>query len=713
MMRVVRCTASAAVPAATQVAVLTEHNDISRTGQNTNEVFLKPANVNVNHFGKLFRQATDGYIVGQPLYLSEVLFPDGSTHNVVYIATQHDSVYAFDADSSLDDNAAPLWYTSFINPAAGITSVPISDHGCTGTHFSEVGITSTPVIDAVAGTLYVVAKTLENGTHVFRLHALDVATGLDKLPPTVISAAVPNAKGMLIFNPTFQMQRPALLLSNGAVYVAFGSNGCDTFAYHGWLLAYNATTLQQLAAFSTTPNGKQGAIWQAGGGPAADTDGTIFFASGNGTFNASSGGVDYGDSLLHLQLSGSTFTVLDYFTPYNQQFLADNDLDLGGGGIALLPDQDMPHTHEVIGGGKEGTVYVVDRDTMGGFNAASDSQIVQSIPGVSTGELTSVPTYWNGSVYLSGEGDFIKQFTLSNDLLSSQPVSQTPSVFNLFGPGTPSISANGSSHGILWAIKHSATAAILYAFDATNLANQLYASNQAAKGRDTLNGVANFIPPTVANGKVYMGGTAALTVYGLLSTITPVGGNNQVGVLQSTLPVPLTIFASDAYAGDAIPNITVTCKDGGVGGTFSKPTMVTDNTGRASTTYTLPKKIVTITISCTSPGFLPATFKETSTSGPAAKQVLVSGNKQTGPVSTPLPLPLVVKVQDANGYRVTGAVVTFSDGGSGGSFSATTVTTDSTGRASTIYTTPGTTGTVHITASVPGINTITFTETVQ
>jgi len=700
-------------PVVAQVSVLTEHNDVSRTGQNTNEVLLSPANVNVNQFGKLFRQATDGYIVGQPLYLSGVLFPDGLTHNVVYVATQHDSVYAFDADSNSGGNAAPLWYTSFISPAAGVTSVPISDHGCTGTRFREIGITSTPVIDPLAGTLYVVAKTIENGTHVFRLHALDVATGLDKLPPTVISATVPNAKGTMTFNPTFQMQRPALLLSNGGVYIGFGSNGCDTFAYHGWLLAYDATTLQQLAAFSTTPNGRQGAIWQAGGGPAADTDGTIFFASGNGTFDASNGGIDYGDSIVHLQLNGNAFTVLDYFTPYNQQFLADNDLDLGAGGIALLPDQDAPHTHDVIGGGKEGTVYVVDRDNMGRFNATSDRQIVQSIPGVTTGELTSVPTYWNGSVYLSGEGDFIKQFTVSNDMLSSQPVSQTPSVFNLFGPGTPSISSTGSNRGILWAIKHSATAATLYAFDATNLANQLYASSQATKGRDALNGVANFIPPTIANGKVYIGGTAALTVYGLLPTITPTAGNNQVAVLQTTLPVPLTMFAADAYVGAAIPSVTVTCKDGGVGGIFSNPTMITDTTGRASTTYTLPKKIVTITITCTAPGLTPVAFTETSTAGPPAKQVIVSGNEQKGAVSTPLPLPLVVKVQDANGYRVTGALVTFSDGGVGGRFSATTATTDSTGQARTSYTPPGTTGTVYIIASVPGVKAVIFTETVQ
>jgi len=698
--------------AAAQVPVVTEHNDVSRTGQYTSEVFLSPANVNVNQFGKLFRQTVDGFIVGQPLYLSGVHFPGGSTHNVVYVATQHDSVYAFDADSNLGSAAAPLWQTSFINPGAGVTSVPISDHGCTGTRFSEIGVTSTPVIDPLAGTLYVVAKTLENGTHTFRLHALDVATGLDKVTPTLIGASVPNAKGTLTFNPTFQMQRPALLLSNGTVYIGFGSNGCDVYAYHGWLLAYDATSLQQLAAFSTTPNGKQGAIWQAGGGPAADSDGTLFLATANGTFDAASGGTDYGDSIVHLQLSGNAFTVLDSFTPYNQQFLAANDLDLGSGGVVLLPDQDSPHTHEILGGGKQGTVYLVDRSNMGGFNAGDDSQIVQSIVGAATGELDSVPTYWNGSVYVSGDGDFIKQFALSNDLLSSTPVSQTPTAFNLFGPGTPSISANGTGNGILWAIKHG-VGATLYAFDATNLANQLYTSSQATKGRDTLNGVSNFIPPTVANGKVYVGGMAGLTVYGLFSAITPVAGSNQVGVDGSMLPVPLSVVAADAYTANGIANLTVTCKDGGIGGTFSNPTMVTDTNGQASTNYTLPKKVVQVTITCTSAGLLSGTFTETSTAGPPAKEMIVSGNKQTGPVSTVLPASLVVRVQDSHGLKVSGATVTFSDNGAGGIFSNPTATTDNTGLASTTYTTPGNSGTVKITSSASGTNTVTFTETAQ
>jgi hypothetical protein len=325
-----------------QVQVLTEHNDVSRSGANTNETVLTLANVNSNDFGKLFSQTVDGYLVGQPLYLSAVNFPNGSTHNVVYVATQHDSVFAFDADSA----QAPLWSVSFINPAAGITTVPMSDYGCAGTAFNEIGIVSTPVIDPVAGTLFVVAKTLENGAYIFRLHALSVTTGADLVTPEVLSASLTTNSGTLQFDPAIQLQRPGLLLENGTIYIGFGSNGCDTYAYNGWLLAYSETSLQPVGAYVVTPNGKQGAIWQSGGGPAADTDGTIFLATGNGTFDANTGGSDYGDSVLHLSPAGSGLAVLDSFTPYNQETLDESDLDLGSGGVVLLPDQSAPHVHD-------------------------------------------------------------------------------------------------------------------------------------------------------------------------------------------------------------------------------------------------------------------------------------------------------------------------------------------------------------------------------
>jgi len=689
-----------------QVQVLTEHNDVFRSGANTNETVLTTANVNFNTFGRLFTQSVDGYIVGQPLYLSAVEFPNGSTHNVVYVATQHDSVFAFDGDSY----QAPLWSVSFINPAAGITTVPMSDYGCGGTGFTEIGIVSTPVIDPEAGTLYVVAKTLENGAYIYRLHALSVTTGADVVPPAVISASVTTSKGTLQFNPAIHMQRPALLLVNGTIYIGFGSNGCDTYTYNGWLLAYGETSLQQVGAFVTTPNGTKGAIWQAGGGPAADTDGTIFLATGNGTFDADTGGSDYGDSLLHLNPASSGLTVRDYFTPYDQATLAKNDLDLGSGGVILLPDQDAPHTHEMLGGGKEGTVYLVDRDNMGGNNAGGDTQIIQSIQHASSGELVSVPAYWNGNVYLSGQSDHIKAFSLSNDLLSPQPTSQTSM---LAGPGSVSITSNGSNNGILWAIQGN-NPATLYAFNASNLSTELYSSAQAKAQRDKLGSVPKFVAPTIANGKVYVGGWSTVTVYGLLPLILPVAGNNQSAYVGTTLPVPLQLQTADAYQGNPIPNASVTCKDGGVLGSFSAVMpMVTNSQGQASTTYTLPKKSLNITITCTGTGFVTGSFSEVGIAGPVSRAVIVSGNNQTGPVSTQLPAPLVMQVMDPYSYGVPGVLVTFSDGGAGGTFSAASVITGSKGLASTLYTTPNKTGIVTITGSVTGISPVKFKATVN
>jgi len=687
-----------------QTQVLTEHNDVSRSGANTNETLLTPANVNFNTFGKLFTQSVDGYVVGQPLYLSAVKFTDGSTHNVVYVATQHDSVFAFEADNL----QTPLWNVSFINPAAGITTVPISDYGCGGTLFTEIGIVSTPVIDPAAGTLFVLAKTLENGAYIFRLHALSVTTGADVIPPTVITASVSTNNGTLQFNPAIQMQRPALLLENAAIYIGFGSNGCDTYAYNGWLLAYDATSLQQVGAFVTTPNGKQGAIWQAGGGPAADVDGTIFLATGNGTFDANTGGSDYGDSFLHLSPASSGLTVLDYFTPYDQQTLASNDLDLGSGGVLLLPDQDTPDTHELLGGGKTGTLYLVDRDNMGGYNSLGDTQIVQSIPQASLGELDSVPAYWNGNVYIGGQSDSIKAFSLSHDLLSSQPTSQT-SVVSIV-PGSVSVTSHGLNNGILWAIPLNSPAT-LYAFDANNLNTVFYNTGQAPGARDMLGIVPKFVAPTIANGKVYLGGTSTLTVYGLLPLISPAAGNNQSAYVGTTLPVPLQVQVADAYQGNPIANASVTCKDGGVGGSFSAVMpMITDSQGQASTTYTLPKKAQTITITCTSTGYTSGSFSEVGIAGPVTRGITVSGNNQSGPVSTQLPAALVMQVFDPYSYGVPGVTVTFSDGGAGGTFSSPSAVTDSLGEASTFYTTPSNPGTVTITASTTGITPVKFSE---
>ena len=688
-----------------QAQVLTEHNDVSRSGANPQETYLTPGNVNVNTFGKLFTQAVDGFIVGQPLFVPDVQFPDGSTHNVVYVATQHDGVFAFDGDGA----QAPLWTTSFINPSAGITTVPISDFGCAGTAFTEIGVVSTPVIDVTSGTIFVLAKTLENGAYIYRLHALSLTTGADVVPPTIISASASTSAGTVQFNSAIQMQRPALLLENGAIYIGFGSNGCDTYAFRGWLLAYDEASLQQTGAFLTTPDGTRGGVWQSGGGPAADADGNIFLAAGNGTFDANTGGSDYGDSLLRFSPGSNGFSVMDYFTPYNQADMEENDLDLGAGGVVVLPDQGAPHNHEVLAISKMGTLYLVDRDNMGRYNPGGDTQIVQSIPGASTGKVLSVPGYWNGNVYISGETDHIKAFSLSNDLLSTQPTSQTSITGNT--PGSVSISANGSNNGILWDIPINSPAT-LYAFDATNLATLLYSSAQAGV-RDQLGTVPKFVPPTVANGKVYVGGASAVSVYGLLPLITATAGSNQSEYVGTALPVALQIQTVDAYQKTPIGNVSVTCKDGGVGGTFgSTMPMVTNSDGQASTTYTLPKKAQTVTITCTSSSYVSGSFTEVGIAGPVTRAAIVSGNNQTGSASTPLPANLVTQILDPYGYGVPGVTVAYSDGGRGGSFSPVTMLTDSLGEATTSYTAPANPGTVANTATTTGLPPVKFTETV-
>ncbi len=694
-----------------QASVLTEHNDVARTGQNLSETVLTPANVNSVQFGKLFTQNVDGTIVGQPLYVPNVTLANGTTHNVVYVATQHDSVFAFDADNNQGNNALPLWTVSFSNPANGISSVPIADYGCTGTHFTELGITGTPVIDSVSRTIYLVAKTLENGQYVFRLHALDIGSGQEKFGgPVMITGAVPSNSGMLNFNPAVHMQRPALLLLNGAVYLGFGSTGCDTYAYQGWLFAYDSQLRQQLGVFVSTPNGTRGSIWQAGGGPAADSEGNIYLQTANGTFDANTGGLDYGDSILKLGLANDVLGVEDYFTPFDQSYLAANDFDLGSGGVLVLPDQSGPYPHEIIGGGKEGTLYLVNRDLMGHFHSGDNSQTIQTIPNIVPSELDSVPTYWNGNVYISGEGDFIKMFSLSSGLLSSTPVSETQVVFNQAGPGTVSISANGGSGGILWAILHGNP--VLYAFDATNLTNLLYSSKQALKLRDRMDNTARFVSPTVVNGKVYIGGKTDLMVYGLFPALSAASGGSQAGAAGTTLPVPLSIQTVDSYTGNPLGGISVTCKDTVPHGSFGSAVSVTNSSGVATTTYTLPVKVSNVTITCSSPGLVSTHFSETAVAGPATLIKTFTGNRQSAPPDTTLPLPLVVSVVDAHGNPISGMAVTFSDGGEGGSFSNSAATTDVFGHATTTYTTPNQADVVHVTAATASLKSAVFVITV-
>jgi hypothetical protein len=693
-------------PSATaQVSVTTYHMDNFRTGLNANETLLTSSSVKMQTFGKLFSYNVDGFIVAQPLYMPDVNIPALGTHNVVYVATQNDSVYAFDADQV--GNGSPLWQASFTNPAAGITSVPIADNGCPDTMFVNVGIMGTPVIDAATGTLYVSVKTKEivgtKKNYVQRLHALDITNGQEKFGgPVVISASVPTSTGTLSFDPLHHNQRPGLLLSNGTLYIAYGSNGCDQFA-HGWILAYNPTTLQQTAVWNGSPNQTFGAsIWQSGSGLGADANGNIYVNLANGTFNVNVGGSDFGDTLLKLTLGPQGLVWSDYFEPFDQENMAELDLDLGSGGVLLLPDQPGPHAHLMIGAGKTGSIYMVDRESMGQYNTNDNSQIVQYLPDA-MGPFLSNPLYWNGKVYFYANNDSVKQYTLTNGLLSTTPTVQSK---KYPAASVPAISANGNSDGIVWLVRNP-PAPILSALNAVTLA-EIYNSTQSAS-RDALGSTAHFITPIVANGKVFVGTKTQLVTYGLLPTLTVTGGNNQTGAAGSTLTLPLTIQARDAYAGTPIPGVAVTFSDSGKGGSFSNPNATTDSTGTATTTYTLPTKVGVVSLSVTGSGYAPGAFSETVHAGAPNAMGMVSGAGQSGTVGTTLAKPVVVAVRDAFNNPVPGAAVTFSDGGMGGNFSANPVTTNSFGQASVSYTLPTIARSYTLTASTGGV-TLNFSE---
>jgi hypothetical protein len=567
--------------ASSQVNILTYRNDNLRSGQNLSETTLTKSNVNSTSFGKVYSISVDGYVYAQPLYLSNLTIPGKGTHNVLFLATEHDSVYAFDADT-----IEPLWQISFINPPAGITTESSADTGTTDI-LPEVGITSTPVIDAASGTLYVVAKTNENSGQVFRIHALDITNGLDKIAPVVIQASVPgsgagSSGGTLSFNATWQFQRPGLVLSNGTVYVGFGSSG-DNNTWHGWIIAYNATNLSQIGALCTTPNGSSGGIWASGEAPPVDASGNIYFTTGNGDFD---GTTEFGDAYVKLSTS-SGLKVADFFAPFNQVALNAADLDIASAGLTLLPDSfgTAAHPHLIVGAGKDGTIYVLDRDKMGGYNGSytnPDSQIVQEIwnalggspitPNASTLPYVennySTAAYWQNHVYFSGINDPVKMFNMSNGLLTTTPVSHSGTSYQFKG-AQPVISAASSSaaSAILWTIENGPSNNTLHAYDATNLANEFYNSDQASGNRDQAGPAVKFVVPTIANGKVFVGSQYEVEVYGILSsnprlaapTFTPPAGN---------YPTPQSVTISESTTSSATIYYTT---DGSVPNTSSTP----------------------------------------------------------------------------------------------------------------------------------------------
>jgi hypothetical protein len=518
---VAKLTVNAVTTPPAGVDVTTYHYDNLRTGQNVNETTLTPANVNQTKFGKIGTFNVDGHVDAQPLYLSNVSIPNKGTKNVLYVVTEHDSVYAFDADSVNGNASAILWQSSML--ASGETSS--DDRGC-GQVTPEIGITSTPVIDRTRNAVYVVAVSkTSGGNYVHRLHALNLTTGAELFGgPTTITATYPgsganSSNGSVVFDPRQYNERPGLLQVGGTIYTTWGSH-CDAGPYTSWVMSYSADTLRQSSVVNLVPNGNDGGIWMAGTAPAADASGSIYFIVGNGDFGTALDGNGFpankncGNCFAKVS-SSAPLTLLDYFTPLNTVSESNADTDFGSGGPLLLPDvvdSNGATRHLAVGSGKDSIIYVVDRDNMGKFNSGHDN-IYQQINGQISGGVWSKPSYFNNTVYYGSVGDSIKAFPIVSGKLSTSPSSH--SAHNFGYPGaTPSISANGTTNGIVWVVENGGNG-VLHAYDATNLATELYNSTQAGNGRDQFSG-NKFITPMVANGKVYVGTQSSVTAFGLL-----------------------------------------------------------------------------------------------------------------------------------------------------------------------------------------------------
>lgn len=502
------------------VKVLTYHNDVARTGQNLEEKILTPRNVNSDNFGKLGFLSVDGLVDAEPLYVSNLTIA-GRPHNVVFTATEHDSVYAFDADT-----LAQLWRVSVLGP----NETPSDDRKC-GQVSPEIGITSTPVIALNSGgrpVMYLVAMSKDtNGNYFQRLHALDITTGAEiSGSPTTIEATFPNLHGETAFDPKQYKERASLLLLDGKIYTSWASH-CDNGEYSGWVIGYRASTLKRVSVLNVTPNGSDGAIWMSGAGPAADAHGNIYLLDANGTFDNTFDPAgfpihgDFGNGFLKLSASGAKLSVADYFNMRNTNAESEADQDLGSGGALVLPDvkDSSGKTWQLaVGAGKDARIYVVNRNSMGKFNTRTNNAIYQEIDNALAGGVYSMPAYFNGTVYFGADGDFLKAFSIVNAKLVRKPASKTSAKFEYPGT-TPSISSNGVSDGIVWAVEaRGSEAGVLHAYDASDLANELYNSNQAG-ARDNFSD-NKYITPMIADGKVFVGTATGVIVFGLLQQKT-------------------------------------------------------------------------------------------------------------------------------------------------------------------------------------------------
>jgi hypothetical protein len=524
------CLVLFATLAAAQVNVTTQHNDLNRSGANLKETILTTKNVNETEFGLLFKRTVDAQIYAQPLYLSNVAIPNQGTHNGVYVATMNNTVYAYDADTS--SLSTPLW-TVNLGPGIPMTDFP----RVLGVQM-QIGILGTPVIDPSIGALYVVSYTVNAGTYTHTLHALSVTTGAERFGgPVVISGSVPgtgegSTAGTLAFDSEQEWQRPALTLVNGVVYIGFGSHG-DQEPYHGWLFGYKALTLEQASIWNSSPNGREGPIWQSGDGIAADASGDLYFITGNGDFSANTGGADYGDSLIKLA-PGAMSPVVDYFTPMDQATLDSQDLDFGAGGALLIPNSSY-----VVAVGKTGQLYLTSQTDLGGYNTTGD-QVLQTFnpaAGTNAERFYGGMVWWEGPsgalLYYWSNEDYLKAFRFSDGLFETTPAYESTftsydcSARKLcFSMPASSLSANGSEAGtgLYWAnmvlsgsMEITTASGVLRAFSAADVATELWSSNMNST-RDALGLVAKWVPPTIANGKVYAATNSnAFNVYGLLN----------------------------------------------------------------------------------------------------------------------------------------------------------------------------------------------------
>ena len=591
-------------PSATPISVVTFHYDNTRQAQDTNETLLTPANVNTNAFGKLFSYTLDAYVYAEPLILTNVAIPGQGVHNVVFVATEHDSIYALDADGNLGTNNGVLWKNN-VGSSALCAGAPFGGRYNGGVGYTdivpEVGITGTPVIDPKTGTIYVDAFTRDvvgnttNYNH--RIHALDVTTGAEHAySPVIVAGSVPgtgvgSSGGVQTFSPVQHGARPALCLANGLLVVTYASYA-DTDPYHGWVFTYNATNLALKGIFNTTPNAStaafggnaaEGGIWQGGGGICVDTNNNLYFETGNGSFSANTNGGDYADTIMKLSTTNAASTnnllVADYFTPYDQATLAQNDTDLGSCGPLLLPDSagSVAHPHLLVGVGKSGKIYLVDRDNMGHWQSGIDSQIVDSFNGINNS--WSPPAYWNNLLFFQASSAALKEFSVSNASINHTAIATAPVSFGSFN-GSPVISANGANNGIVWVLNNnsgnSGSPGALYAYNALNISQMLWNSTLMGS-RDSTGPGVKMTTPTVAGGKVYVGGQFTLSVYGVATflsapIIAPNGGvftNSITVTISNTAPGASLYYTLDGttpttnstpYTGPLVITNTLTVK---------------------------------------------------------------------------------------------------------------------------------------------------------